>query len=264
MNCREKGITGTWYSTLSSRHGAGIAFYSSRLLDLLFPPLCHSCKTFIPGAGDVKLCASCLDGTIPLAGPICNCCGHPFATSCGNNHLCGPCSVAGQPFLMARSAFRHDSVIKELIHGFKYGYQVKLRRPLALLAAPLLEVAVAGFKPDMILPVPLHPKRLRQRGFNQSLLLAELFAKKWQLPLSRNNLRRIRWTEPQINLSATEREENVKGAFAPANPEQFRNRRLLVVDDVYTTGSTVKECSRVLSRDCGATVAVLTVARAVD
>lgn len=264
MSGRESGIIRRWYSALTAGPGAGSSSYSSRLLDLLFPPLCHLCRAFIPDAGEVKLCPSCLERAIPVTAPLCHCCGQPFATSGGTNHLCGRCSVARQPFLFARSALRYEKVVKELIHGYKYGYQVKLRRPLALLAAPLLQEAVAGFKADMILPVPLHKKRLRQRGFNQSLLLAELLAKKWHIPLSRNNLRRSRWTEPQINLSATEREENVKGAFALKEPEQFRNKRLLLVDDVYTTGSTVKECSRVLAKECGAKVAVLTIARAVD
>jgi len=110
-------------------------------------------------------------------------------------------------------------------------------------------------------PVPLHLKRLRQRGFNQAILLGEIFAKKWGTPLSRNNLQRIRWTEPQVNLGAHERAVNVKGAFAVDSVKELSGKRILLVDDVYTTGSTVKECCRVLLKAGAAEVAVLTVAR---
>jgi ComF family protein len=138
-----------------------------------------------------------------------------------------------------------------------------LRRPLALLAAPRFDLFVAGFGAELILPVPLHVRRLRQRGFNQALLLAELFSHRWKVPLCRNNLRRIRWTEPQVSLSATERADNVRGAFSLHEPGELKGKRVLLVDDVYTTGSTVKECCRVLG-DAGAESAVLTVALATE
>jgi len=236
----------------------------SSLLDLLFPPLCHSCRAFIPDAGEVKLCDECIDDVTPLDGPRCSCCGHPFATEGGMDHLCGRCTTDPPAFSAARSALRFDRTTRDLIHGFKYGCKVQLRRPLGLLAAPHLDRFVAGFAPELILPVPLHVRRLRQRGFNQALLLAELFATRWGIPLSRNNLRRTRWTEPQVNLSAAERADNVKGAFSIANPAELAGKRILLVDDVYTTGSTVKECSRVLLHEGGAPTAVVTLARGVD
>lgn len=236
----------------------------SRLLDLLFPPLCHCCRTFIPNPGEVRLCPECLEGAGPINGPICGCCGQPFATAGGMDHLCSNCILSPPQFAAARSALRYEKSTRELIHAFKYGYKVMLRRPISLLAAPQLESFVAGFAPELILPVPLHKRRLRQRGFNQSLLIAELFSGRWNIPLSRNNLRRTRWTEPQVSLSAAERAENVMGAFSLAKPELFAGKRVLLVDDVYTTGSTVKECSRVLQRDGEAVTAVLTVARGVD
>ncbi len=139
-----------------------------------------------------------------------------------------------------------------------------LRRPLGLLAAPCLDTFVHGFGADIMIPVPLHKKRLRQRGFNQAILLGEIFSKRWRVPLLRNNLQRTRWTEPQVNLAATARAENVKGAFALSDAAALAGKRVLLIDDVYTTGSTVKECARVLGKGGVTAVAVLTIARAVD
>jgi ComF family protein len=155
-----------------------------------------------------------------------------------------------------------DGPVRDLVHRFKYGKKVQHCRPLGLLTARHLEAFVVSFGADLIIPVPLHVKRLRERGFNQAVLLGEFLAKQWRLPLSRNNLRRIRWTEPQISLSAGERRDNVRGAFAVRDAASVRNRRIILVDDVYTTGSTVTECSRILMRNGAEEVAVLTIARA--
>jgi ComF family protein len=148
-----------------------------------------------------------------------------------------------------------------MIHQFKYGKKVMLRRPLGLLGAAHLHAFATGFGADLILPVPLHIKRLRERGFNQAILIGEVFSEKWGVALSRNNLRRIRWTEPQVNLGAAERAANVKGAFAVDSANEITGKKVFLVDDVYTTGSTAKECSRVLMKAGAASVAVLTVAR---
>ena len=126
-----------------------------------------------------------------------------------------------------------------------------------------LEDFAAETAPDLVIPVPLHPKRLRQRGYNQAVLLGETMARQWRLPFCRTNLRRIRWTEPQIELPAAERRLNVKGAFAVASPGLLRGKKVLLVDDVYTTGATVMECSRTLRRAGATAVFVATVARAV-
>jgi ComF family protein len=139
-----------------------------------------------------------------------------------------------------------------------------LRRPLGLLSGPGFDQFVNGFRADLLIPVPLHRKRLQERGFNQAILLGEIFAQRWGIPLVRNNLQRIRWTEPQINLTASARAENVRGAFALADAAALAGQRVLLVDDVYTTGSTVKECARVLWKGGAAAVAVLTIARAIE
>jgi ComF family protein len=165
---------------------------------------------------------------------------------------------------VARSALLFDGTTRNLIHQFKYSGKTLLRRPLAILTAERLDTFARECLPDLLLPVPLHKKRLQQRGFNQALLLGELFAKRWRIGLQRNNLRRIRWTEPQVNLSGVERHENVKGAFALADPAAIARQRILLVDDVYTTGSTVQECARVLIQGGAAAVTVITIARAAE
>lgn len=234
----------------------------SRLVDLVFPPLCHSCREFIPDNRGIHLCDLCLETAVPLASPLCTCCGRPFPDFSGADHLCGSCITAPPPFSLARGALLFTGTTRELIHLFKYSGKVMLRRPLGLLAAGFLDNCAAEFRADQIVPVPLHKKRLRQRGFNQAVLLGEIFSKRWGVPLQRNNLQRSRWTEPQVNLTAAARAENVNGAFSLAEPEKIVGKRILLVDDVYTTGSTVKECSRVLRHAGAAEVAVLTVARA--
>lgn len=233
------------------------------LLDLIFPPLCHACGEFIPAAGDLHLCPSCRQEADTLVSPLCSRCGIPFLTEKGIDHTCGDCIADPPPFDAARAAVPFQDPIKGLIHRFKYEHRVQLRRPLALLTAELLAPFAAEFAPDLIVPVPLHVRRLRSRGFNQALLIAELLSKKWDIPLSRRGLRRIRWTEPQITLSAAEREKNVKGAFQVRKPPEIAGRRVLLVDDVYTTGSTVAECCRTLKKAGADKVFVVTVARAV-
>lgn len=231
------------------------------IAELLFPPICPLCREYIPRAGEVQLCPECRAKALPLLSPKCSCCGLPFKSPVGADHLCGPCITNPAPFSSARAALLFEGSTRELVHQFKYGKRVLLRRPLALLAALYLDEFAGAFGADLIVPVPLHSRRVRQRGFNQAILIGEIFSQRWNVPLTRNNLRRIRWTEPQVNLGAAERAANVRGAFALSDAEEIAGRRIFLVDDVYTTGSTVKECCRVLLKGGAAEIAVLTVAR---
>lgn len=232
-------------------------------LDVLFPPLCHICKTFIPDSGPIHLCASCRENLMPVSSPKCTVCGIPFTTENGIDHVCGACATAPKHFVSARAAVRFGGSAQELIHRLKYGKKVHLARPLGLMAANHLDGFLNEAGAELIVPVPLHPRRLKERGFNQSILLAHFLSKSRHIPISRNNLRRIRWTEPQINLPPEDRIKNVRGAFAIRKPELFEGKKLVLVDDVYTTGSTVCECARVLKRAGAGRIYVATVARAV-
>lgn len=236
--------------------------FVNAILDLLFPPLCHVCRRFIPEAGALHICPSCLEDIQVLGSPLCQVCGIPF-TGAGADHPCGACLKARPSFDSARAALLYEGHCRELVHAFKYRNKTHLRRPLALLSAAVLREFVASRGPDVIVPVPLHVRRLRSRGFNQALLLGELLAREWGLPLARRALARVRWTEPQIGLPADQRRENVKGAFAVSGRPVLAGKKVLLVDDVLTTGSTAEECSRVLKRSGAAEVTVITVARAV-
>lgn len=233
------------------------------LLDLLFPPLCHVCRAFLPcavGNEVPHLCAECLGQISFIDPPLCTVCGAPFETREGRNHLCGAC-LTHPPFHTCRSAAVLHGPVQELIHRFKYGGKVHLGHPLGLLAANTLEAFYREVDPDCIIPVPLHRKRLRQRGYNQSQVLGAVLERKWKVPQEVGNLRRTRWTEPQTGLDAADRVTNVAGAFEVRHPRRFKGKRVLLVDDVLTTGSTMRACAEALKDVGAAAVAAVTVAR---
>jgi len=232
-------------------------------LDILFPPLCHVCRCYLSNPTDIHLCDGCREKILAVSSPLCTICGVPFATENGIDHPCGHCLTTRRPFAGARAAARFEGPLQELIHRFKYGKKIHLSRPLGLLTATALGDFHPARSADYIVPVPLHRKRLRARGFNQSQLIGQVLAKSWGIPLSVNNLRRIRWTDPQTGLSAAERERNIRGAFAVVAPNRLAGKRLLLVDDVYTTGSTITECAKYLLQSGAKEVHVVTVARSV-
>jgi ComF family protein len=156
------------------------------------------------------------------------------------------------------SAGLYEGVLAEAIRGCKYRHIVKLIPALSPLLRPALDALPAA---DAVVPVPLHPRRLRQRGFNQSLLLAAWVSRSVERPLWPDALQRIRWTESQITLDRAQRRSNVRGAFRVRRPGQVAGRRVLLVDDVYTTGATANECARVLRRAGAEEVYVVTLAR---
>lgn len=230
-------------------------------LNVLFPPICHVCRKFIPAAGSLHICPACHDRLTPIVSPMCRVCGIPFVGA-GEDHVCGDCITSPPRFDAARAALAYEDVSRDLLHAFKYRNKTHLRRPLALLMIERLSDFVGLRPPDLIMPVPLHRKRLQSRGFNQAVLLGEILSSHWKLPLDRYNLRRTRWTEPQVNLSAGERRANVKGAFSVQKSCLVHGRRVLLVDDVLTTGSTVEECSLLLKTVGAKEVTVITAARA--
>lgn len=195
-----------------------------------------------------------------MSSPLCTTCGTPFKTIDGIDHRCGECLDSPPPFTAARAAVAFDGPVRDLIHRFKYSKQVRLRRPLGLMMAGSLAPFVVEASPDLLVPVPLHIKRLRSRGFNQALLLASLLGRQWGVQVSRHNLRRIRWTEPQVELPPDERVKNVRGAFHVSAPSEIAGKRIMLVDDVYTTGSTVRECAKTLKQAGAAAVYVATIA----
>jgi ComF family protein len=253
-----------------------------KVLNILFPPICPLCGG---GLSEGGLCRACLGTIKEVHGPVCTLCGIPFATGAGADHLCGVCLESSQPFQKARSAVLYEGAALEAIHRLKYGGRLTLARPLGRIACGAVSRLPDGtddrFKSpghissdgkiqrspssgtfDVVVPVPLHKGRLKERGFNQSLLIAREVATGLGAEVDYRSLRRIRPTRPQVDLKTDERRKNVRGAFGVIRPERVRRKRVVLVDDVFTTGATVRECAKVLKR-AGAEVYVLTLARVV-
>ncbi len=231
----------------------------NEFINMLIPPVCALCER---GAAESAFCPACEAEFEKrrIAGPACVSCGAPFPSNDATAHRCSSCIRSEPPFNAAWSAYRYDSILVVAVHGLKYRGGTILAKGLGdLLASAARERLPEGI--DLIAPVPLHPKRLRARGFNQSLLMARRMSLLLRAPLDRFSLERVRETEPQVNLRAGEREKNVRGAFAVKNPVAFKGRRVLLVDDVYTTGATLRECSKALKK-AGAEVFAATLARA--
>jgi ComF family protein len=234
-----------------------------RFLDLVLPTSCSFCNGSVAESRVPFFCFSCWSDFAVMSGPICPRCGRPFespeALSHSPDHLCGACRRQAPDFDQALSAGIFEGPLREAIHQFKYRPCRSLGKPLARWMAGTIRV----IQPiDLIVPIPLHSSRLRKRGFNQALLLAAELGKCTQLPLSFDNLVRIRPTRPQVELSGTERIKNVAGAFALNRPGAVLGRSILLIDDVFTTGATMNECARVLKKAGAAQVTAFTAARA--
>jgi ComF family protein len=233
------------------------------IADLIFPPRCITCDNLLERHGPLPFCPPCLEGIRYIRSPLCPRCGVPFPVTEGADHLCGDCLTEEKPYAVARAAGRYEETLLTAIHRFKYRGRTGIGKILggimADFAAGIWDMKVF----ERIVPVPLHRRRLRERGFNQAVILARALSKRFGIPLDFMSLRRDLFTPPQVGLGRKERSANVHGAFSVRHPERIAGRRILLVDDVYTTGSTLAECARVLVRAKAESVAVLTLARAV-
>lgn len=230
---------------------------------LLLPASCRVCKQPIETFTRVPVCETCWQSVRAYAGEECAQCGM-FMDHPGLLHgttLCGYCRRGAFGFERARSFGSYDGALREILQQYKYHGFRPLARPLGVYLAQTLKRLNDG-PLDLVLPVPLHRRRERQRGFNQSGLLAAQLGKLCGIRLGGKDCVRVRDTPPQAGLRGAERRKNVKGAFAVPDPERVRGLRVLLVDDVLTTGATVDACARAL-KDAGAKgVWVLTLARA--
>lgn len=236
--------------------------------DLLFPPRCAICAELLepdapPALLSKDFCPDCRDGLEPIPEAHCRLCGIPFKTTLPTVHTCAQCLRRTPAFDQALAAGKFSGSLRKAIHIFKYSGRGGLARPLARFMALELDPPFYPPQTELILPVPLHWRRLRERGFNQALFLArELFAAHKDR-IRYDLLTRTRWTEPQINFSGPERHRNVRHAFDVTDPDKVKGKSVMLVDDVFTTGATVNECARVLQKAGAETVLVLTLARVV-
>jgi ComF family protein len=225
-----------------------------KLIDLIYPPRCHVCNAFLwenmahHGGEELSLCQACYSSFTALTSPLCPVCGRPFAVGTGADHTCEDCLLK-QPFYdIARAPYVYEGPLMSAIHEFKYGKKSHLARSLGPLLASYADTWLGRNHGLLVMPVPLHPKRLRERGFNQSLLLARHVASRLEAGLDYLSLRRTRLTRPQTGLTSDQRKKNVRRAFDIACPGGLKGDTVLVIDDVATTGSTLNECARALKK----------------
>ncbi len=235
-----------------------------RLLHTVFPTPCRLCGQALRDDPIPFFCQPCWSRITPIRLPTCPRCACPFpsphALSHSPGHLCGRCRQNPPAYHRAQTPYAYQSPLKEAIGLLKYHGKTQLALPLAQL------IALAGDPPtdiDAILAVPLHPQRLREREFNQSLLLARHLGRQWHLPVPANPLRRTKLTQPQTSLTRRERLKNLRRCFAVTHPSLIAGKNLLLVDDVFTTGTTVNECAKTLLKAGAKAVYVCTLARMV-
>jgi ComF family protein len=231
-------------------------------LDTALPPLCPSCREQVADPG--ALCAGCWSQLSFISRPYCERLGTPFAFDPGPGIVSAQALADPPAFGRARAAVRYDDIARALVHAFKYGDRIDLAagmgRWMANAGGEVLQDA------DALVPVPLHWRRLWTRRFNQAALLAQAIARERGVPVADDVLRRIRATRQQVGLTQKERDSNVQGAFAiSADGRAFlRGKRIVLVDDVLTSGATVDNCARVLLRGGALSVDVVVFARVVE
>jgi ComF family protein len=235
-----------------------VASLFTALKDLLFPPQFLGCKRRLDSSTPPLFCSGCADDLAFIRSPYCLCCGIPFVS--GVDHLCGICLTGHHTFDLARALLYYQPPVSDLILSLKFsGNLAGVASLQALITqAKLLDTFV---EPEIILPVPLHAHRLRERGFNQALVVARGCLPKWKEKIETGVLLRRRQTTPQSLLSGKERRSNLKNVFSLADPNRIAGMKVLLVDDVYTTGSTINECSRVLRKAGAKRIEVFTLAR---
>ena len=230
------------------------------LTALLYPPVCAVCSASI--GPHEYLCSDCHGKAPRIVHPFCAKCSEPFAGAITGPFACANCAHQTLHFEAAVAAYRSRGIVRKLVHDFKYGGQIHLRHVIGYwLRAALDDPRLRDARFDIIVPVPLHPARERERGFNQAALLAELVAEKMSVEI-KPVLERVRFTTTQTAFDRDERMENLHNAFRLRKKADVRHLRVLLIDDVLTTGSTLSECARVLRRAGAVSIHAATAARA--
>ena len=257
------------------------------IVDLLFPLKCLKCQKIIfrtdlnsqdcDGAGKIfyknlfgkYFCPDCINLSCePFEPPFCKRCGKGFDQKFIENHLCEDCLKVSNSIGKVRAGARYSGIVKESIHFFKYQKKLALAQPLGKIIFAGFNEYFNPFEIDVLMPVPLHISKLKQRGFNQAFLVLRNFRTMLEenniflkLSIDLYSLKRVKKTDPQTDFSAEQRKENVKDAFKVVNLEKVKNKRILLVDDVYTTGATSSEAAGKLLEAGALTVDVLVIAR---
>lgn len=234
-------------------------------LRFVLPVECIACGHSLSTDPVPFFCTPCWQTIRPLQQPVCARCDQPFvspaATTYTPDHQCQDCQQRPPDFQRAWTLFPYLPPLREAICSFKYRGKYTLARPLARL---MISALPGEIDVDMIIPVPLHLARLRAREFNQSLLLADQLSRHLARPVSATHLVRITATDPQTTLTRQARLRNLRKAFAVRKPQDLTEKRILLVDDVFTTGTTLNECAKALRQAGTGPIFALTLARTVD
>ena len=232
-------------------------FIFNKFLNILFPETCPVCSKKSRDHQIAPICSECWNSIGPYTGAMCQRCGKPLVSD--SSTFCGGCLESEPAFVSARSFGLYDGVLRKAINHLKYYGRRRL-------AGPLAEMMIGMQLPqaDTVIPVPLHKSRHRQREFNQSALFARHVARNLNAALIINSLTKIRDTAPQVGLSYKERVKNVRNAFGTENKDNIAGKKIILVDDVVTTGSTIRECAKVLKKTGASRVYVVSLAHGVS
>lgn len=219
------------------------------LLDIIYPRYCFVCNKSLHDEESIYICKTCLENIKDIDIKRCNKCGFKMAPGViSSRNGCFECKNANLRFDRGFFVSDYDGPLKSLIHQYKYNKQEFLAKLLGDLSINHLLPQDIIPEIDIVVPVPLHWRKKMERGFNQSELIAKRICKKQDMPFSKNNLCRIKYTLSQIKLTRSQRQTNVSGAFRVKQPKMFYKKRVLLVDDVLTTGITASECSKTLKK----------------
>lgn len=234
------------------------------LASVVFPAPCRICGQTLATACRIPICHDCLHGFERISEPMCVCCGRPLASPAAAQSaqpLCRLCRVNFYAFERVRSFALYDDALSEAIVLLKYEEVTRLGDWFAARLSEIVSQAPADWRADVVVPVPLHPERQRERGYNQAEMIARPLSKRLGLKLDSRLLVRTKPRPPQLVLSRAEHWKSVRGAYATRAGLQVDNLRVLLVDDVLTTGATLDACARALRKAGAAAVFGLTVAR---
>jgi ComF family protein len=236
------------------------------LCSVLLPAPCRICEAPLTTASTIPICAECLAAFEPITGPACECCGRPFISAIAaqaQKPLCHACRRDLYDFDLARGYAAYNDTMAKAITLLKYDEITRLGGWFAARLAERVAREPEAFAADVVVPVPLHPLRLRERGYNQAELIARPLAKRLKLPMRAYLLVRTKPRPAKLRLTRHERWTTVRGAYATRTGTRVDKLRILLVDDVFTTGATLDSCSRALRQAGAARVVGLTVARVV-
>ena len=233
----------------------------NKIIEIFLPPRCIKCGAILAQDG---LCAECYNELNFISAPYCHKCGHPFeAQNTGKKMLCATCSKKKKtPFRYNRSALCYDEASKNLILALKFMDKTENAKVLAKwLNIAGKDIWKEGV--DILVPIPLHYTRLVKRKYNQSALLAKELSKLCHVPVDYTSVIKHKATKPQVAFSGKERIQNVKGVFSVKHQDKIKGKRVVLIDDVMTTGSTLKECALAIKAAGAKSVDTLTVARVI-